>query len=241
MVKLFSNISFKAILVIIVLPLFWVSCNSQTAEQIVKSKSYLEALPKDKIADTNKAKPGDHIFLRIIKDENLLEIWVKQDGKHKLAESFPICYYSGGLGPKYKEGDGKSPEGFYFINKSRLNPHSSYHLAMNTGYPNSFDKANKYTGSYLMIHGNCVSIGCYAMTDKGIEKIYNWVEKALNNGQSIVRVHIFPFRMTQANLDKYKASKYYPFWKNIKTGYDFFEKNNRPPNVEVANKKYVFN
>ena len=217
-----------------------ISCSSQTEHQILQSKNYVDALPKEKIADSTNAKPGDPIFLRIIKDENLLEIWVNQNGKHKLAKTFPICYYSGGLGPKYKEGDGKSPEGFYFINKSRLNPHSSYHLAMNTGYPNTFDKANGYTGSYLMIHGNCVSIGCYAMTDKGIEKIYNWVEKALNNGQAIVRVHIFPFRMTESNLNKHKNSSYYPFWKNLKTGYDFFEKNNRPPNVEVVDKKYVF-
>ena len=170
MVKFYSNISFTVLLAFFVFPFVWLSCTSQTPAQLFKAKSYLDALPADKKADKNKAKPGDHIFLRIIKDENLLEIWVKEEGKHKLAKTFPICYYSGGLGPKYKQGDGKSPEGFYFINKSRLNPHSSYHLSMNTGYPNSFDRANGYTGDYLMIHGNCVSIGCYAMTDKGIEK-----------------------------------------------------------------------
>ena len=220
--------------------LFTFSCNAQVKAVQDSTKSYVAKLDTSLVADTVKATPGDHVFIRIIKDENLLELWVKQDDQYKLLKNFPICYYSGGLGPKYKEGDGKSPEGFYFINKSRLNPHSSYHLSMNTGYPNKFDKANGYTGSYLMIHGDCVSIGCYAMTDKGITEIYKWVEKALNNGQSLVRCHIFPFRMTEANLAKHKTSQYYSFWQNLKPGYEYFEKNNRPPNVEVENKKYIF-
>lgn len=237
MEKLFTRIAVFSFGIILLIAF---SCNGQNKPLQDSTVTYVSKLDSNLVADTVKAKPGDPIFIRIIKDENLLEIWVNQDNQYKLLKNFPICYYSGGLGPKYKQGDGKSPEGFYFINKSRLNPHSSYHLSMNTGYPNKYDRAHGYTGDYLMIHGDCVSIGCYAMTDKGIEEIYNWVEKALSNGQSIVRVHIFPFRMTKEKLDQHKTSKYYSFWENLKPGYDYFEKHNKPPNVEVVNKKYVF-
>ena len=138
-----------------------------------------------------------------------------------------------------KEGDKKTPEGFYSTKKSSLNPNSSYHLSFNIGYPNAYDKAHGYTGSLIMVHGNCVSIGCFAMTDKYIEEIYSIVERSLINGQNVIDVHVFPFKMTNKNMSKYSNSEYYNFWEELKPAYDNFEKKKVVPKIKVINKKYV--
>ena len=184
-------------------------------------------------------KIGNPLYIRVFKEEKELEMWIRNDkGTYSLYKVFDICTFSGGLGPKKKEGDKKSPEGFYYTKKSFLNPNSSYHLSFNIGYPNEYDRSHGYTGSLIMIHGNCVSIGCYAMTDKYIEEIYGIVEKTLNNGQEKINVDVFPFRMTQSNMNKHKKSEYYYFWKELKPGYDYFEENKMPPKIIVENKKY---
>ena len=186
------------------------------------------------------------LFIRIIKatpehDKGVLQMWKRGKGEQfQLDRSFDICTWSGALGPKLKEGDGQSPEGFYFIRPSSLNPNSSYHLSFNLGFPNAYDRARGFTGSFLMVHGDCVSIGCYAMTDDGIEEIYADVEAAFAGGQSFIRVHIFPFEMTEANLDAQRSNRNYVFWSNLKTGWDWFEREKTPPNVTVADKAYVF-
>jgi murein L,D-transpeptidase YafK len=181
------------------------------------------------------------IFIRIFKSEMTLEVWLRSETNYKLFRRYPICTYgSGGLGPKIREGDGKAPEGFYFVTPSLLNPVSRFHLSFNLGYPNSYDRHHGRTGSALMVHGSCVSIGCYAMTDSGIEEIFTLANAALRNGQSFFRVHIFPFKMNNENMQKHKGSEWYDFWSNLKEGYDFFETNNRiPPNVEVRGGRYV--
>jgi len=183
---------------------------------------------------------GDPLFIRIFKYTAELEIWIKVDKQYELLQNYEICRQSGYLGPKLKEGDLQGPEGFYFVNKSRLNPNSRFHLSFNLGYPNRYDRVHHRTGSALMVHGDCVSIGCFAMTDQKIEEIYELVEKALENGQKIVRVHIFPFRMTEAKMKHYRLHKWFDFWLNLKEGYDYFEEQGIPPNVEVEKKKYVF-
>lgn len=185
---------------------------------------------------------GDPIFIRIFKESNELEVWVKPEDsdEFELFKNYEICYYSGELGPKIRQGDGQSPEGFYFINAGRLNPWSSFHLSLNMGYPNSYDRTKGYTGNYLMIHGSCVSIGCYAMKDEGIEEIYTLAHKALEHGQTFFRVHSFPFRMTTAAMDRNANHKWIDFWQNLKTGYDWFEEKKTPPNVNVRNERYVF-
>ena len=139
-----------------------------------------------------------------------------------------------------KQGDRQSPEGFYFVTPASLNPNSSYHLSFNLGYPNAFDRAHGRTGDYLMVHGDCVSIGCYAMTDEGIEEIYTLLQAALGGGQPFVGVHAFPFEMSKDNLDKFKDNPNYEFWQNLKQGWDLFEHTARPPNVEVKDKRYYF-
>lgn len=183
---------------------------------------------------------GDKIYLRIFKQEGILEIWYKhKNNNYQLYRSWDICTFSGGLGPKKAEGDGKSPEGFYATEKNLLKPNSNYHLAFNIGYPNAYDRANGYTGSFIMIHGNCVSIGCYAMTDKGIEQIYAVVNQAINSGQKRIPIHIFPFRMTASNMQKFQNSAYMPFWSELKPAYDIFQSEHRVADITVHNKHYV--
>jgi len=185
------------------------------------------------------AKVGDPLFIRIFKREAILEVWIKADSKYRFLKAYKICAYSGRLGPKLKEGDRQAPEGFYSVNSSRLNPNSKFHLSFNLGYPNVYDRAHGRTGSYLMVHGNCVSIGCYAMTDAKIEEIYMLVEEALKKGQSSVQVHIYPFHMTVENMAAYSHYRWYDFWENLKEGYDYFEAEHLPPKISVENKRYV--
>ncbi len=186
---------------------------------------------------------GSPVYIRIFKEEKILEVWIQDSINFKLFKTYPICTYGkGGLGPKMKEGDMIAPEGFYFVVPNQLNPNSDFHLSFNLGYPNAFDRSHGRTGSALMVHGDCFSVGCYAMTDPVIEEIYAMVDAAFNHGQPFFRVHIFPFYMTDENMNIYKSSDSYLFWENIKEGYDFFMENSFiPPNVTVSNGKYVFN
>jgi murein L,D-transpeptidase YafK len=197
--------------------------------------------PKLKLHLENKGlQLGQNIFIRIFKETSELEVWIKGGNAFELFKTYEICNFSGKLGPKLKEGDYQSPEGFYFVTSKQLNPNSSYHLSFNLGFPNTYDRANARTGSYLMVHGNCVSIGCYAMRDAGIEEIYLLAEAALKNGQAFFRVHAFPFRMTPESMERHKGSEWLDFWQNLKTGYDFFEEHRVPPNVTVVENKYRF-
>jgi murein L,D-transpeptidase YafK len=183
---------------------------------------------------------GAPIFIRIFKESRELEVWI-QDGKEfKLFRIYEICRHSGELGPKLKEGDRQSPEGFYAVGPKQMNLRSRFHLSFNLGFPNAYDRARGRTGSFLMVHGACASIGCYAMTDSRIEEIYALADAALRNGQPFFRAHCFPFRMTTENLARRKDSRWLPFWTNLKTGYDWFEKKKTPPDVRVNKKRYVF-
>ncbi len=184
---------------------------------------------------------GNPIYIRIFKEENILELWVKKGSEFSLFKKYPICFYSGELGPKTKRGDKQAPEGFYYVKPNQLNPWSDFHLAFNIGYPNKYDREKGYTGSAIMVHGNCVSIGCFAMTDPLIEEIYTIINASFEEHQPFFRIHIFPFRMNEKRLTQEKDNKWLPFWDNLKEGYDWFEKKKNPPNVETINRKYVFN
>ena len=183
---------------------------------------------------------GAPTFIRIFKKEEVLEVWLQKDsGEYALFLDYPICIYSGELGPKTREGDKQSPEGFYAVGREAMNPNSQYHLSFNLGYPNAYDRAHGYSGSMLMVHGKCVSIGCYAMGDRQIEEIYTLVGSALQRGQPYVRVHAFPFRMTDANLAAYSEHRWYDFWRMLKPGYDYFERYHQPPEIDVIGGQYA--
>ena len=183
---------------------------------------------------------GDPVYLRAFKEESELEMWVKNrsSGKYEYFRTWKVAAQSGELGPKLAEGDRQVPEGFYFVPPSGMKPDSTFHLAFNIGYPNSYDRHHGRTGTFIMIHGNRVSIGCLAMTDRKIEEIYTLCDSALKNGQPYFRVHIFPFRMTDENMTR--DSKWSAFWANLKEGYDYFERRKTPPNVTLANGRYEF-
>lgn len=183
---------------------------------------------------------GQPVFLRIFKEESELEVWVKKGVTFELFKTFDICKFSGDLGPKRREGDKQSPEGFYTVSVSALNPWSDYHLSFNLGYPNEYDRIHNYTGGALMVHGKCESVGCFAMEDFPIEEIYTIIDAAMSNGQEQFAVHIFPFRMTWENLANNANSPWIPFWENLKQGYDFFQGHRNPPLVTVAEKRYAF-
>ncbi len=232
--------------IIVITAIVVVSAVSE-AQDVPSSERSRQAIArvKPKLLNDFSAKGfkwGSPIFIRIFKKEKELELWLKDNHNFRLLKTYRVCSYGWrGLGPKIRQGDGKAPEGFYFVTANGLNPLSEYHLSFNLGYPNAYDRAHARTGSALMVHGKCVSIGCYAMTDPIIEQIYALSDAALKNGQRFFRVHIFPFRMTNANMKKHTRSKWLHFWKNLKEGYDFFESNgHNPPNVEVKNKRYVF-
>ena len=198
---------------------------------------------------------GAPAYVRIFKKEGELELWLKVNNRYTLYRTFPICKWSGHLGPKLKEADYQSPEGFYAVSTKQLNPHSNYYRAFNVGYPNAFDKQNGRTGGLVMVHGACKSVGCFAMTDKGVEEIYGFVSAALSAGQREVPVHIFPFRLTDAALQKETTTsgwmsfvsqdavagkEWAAFWKNLKEGYDRFESTHEPPTVYACGDHYAF-
>jgi murein L,D-transpeptidase YafK len=181
------------------------------------------------------------VLVRIFKEESELEVW-KQDntGHFELLKTYPICRWSGELGPKIKLGDRQAPEGFYTITPGQMNPNSSYYLAINTGFPNSYDRANGRTGEFLMIHGDCSSSGCYAMTDEQIAEIYALARESFFGGQRAFQIQAYPFRMTPLNMAKHRDSPHMAFWKMIKEGYDHFEVTHLEPKVDVCDKRYVF-
>ena len=183
------------------------------------------------------------MYIRAFKSEMKLELWIKNSyhNEFKLFKTYDICSKSGALGPKIKEGDKQTPEGFYDVNLGRLNPNSKYFLSFNIGYPNQYDRAHKRTGSALMIHGECVSKGCLAMTNKSIAEIYLIIEQNFKYGHKSIPVHIFPFRMTDQNMAARRYSNWHHFWKDIKQGYDYFEKHRVPPQISVRNKRYIVN
>ena len=185
---------------------------------------------------------GAPIFVRIFKEESELEVWkARDDGRFYHFKTYPICNWSGNVGPKTALGDKQAPEGFYRVSDTQMNPNSQYYLAFNLGYPNAYDRSLQRTGDALMVHGKCKSVGCYAMTDALMEEIYSLAREALKGGQTSFEVHAFPFRMTEANMVRYQGNPNVPFWKTLKLGYDFFEKYRLPPTVAVCEKRYVVN
>ena len=205
-----------------------------------KSIASVESVLKKELS-LQGLKYGAPIFIRIFKDPGVLEVWLEsRDGTFKNFKNYDICTFSGDFGPKIKQGDNQSPEGFYFVNAERLNPWSRFHLSFNLGYPNKYDRYHGRTGSALMVHGNCVSIGCYAMTDDYINEIYALAAASLKSGQPFFRVHSFPFKLESEALSKHRSNQWHSFWLNLKQGYDYFENHKKPPNVEVLNGKYIF-
>jgi len=189
----------------------------------------------------NNMAPSSPILMRIFKKESVLEVWKQtREGRFALLKSFPICRWSGQLGPKRRQGDRQSPEGFYAISARQMNPNSAYHLSFDTGYPNAYDRAQGASGSALMVHGICSSAGCYAMTNRQISEIFALAREALAAGQGAFQLQAFPFRMSAENMAKHRADPNIDFWRQLKEGYDHFEATAQEPQVSVVGARYAF-
>ena len=187
----------------------------------------------------SKSQP---ILIRSYKKESELEVWKQRaDGKYALLKTYPMCRWSGQLGPKKREGDRQAPEGFYAIGPAQMNPNSSFYVSFNMGYPNAYDRSHGRSGAHLMVHGACSSAGCYSMTDDQIGELYALVREAHNGGQRAVQMQALPFRMTPENLAKHRLDPNIAFWKNLKEGSDIFEVTGQEPAVGVAGGRYAFN
>jgi murein L,D-transpeptidase YafK len=185
------------------------------------------------------------LYVAAYKSEGKLELWLKAGNQkaYKLFKTYNFCARSGTLGPKIKEGDLQTPEGFYYINV--FNPKSNFHLSLGVNYPNPIDKlrsGKEKTGGDIYIHGNCVTVGCIPLTDEKIKEVYVLAVEAKNTGQEQIPVHIFPFKMTGGNLDKYliRFPQHKGLWTNLQSGYKYFEKHHIPPVVALQEDKYSF-
>ncbi|UKT62576.1 L,D-transpeptidase family protein [Pedobacter mucosus] len=185
------------------------------------------------------------MVINAYKTEGKLEIWLKNKSKrsYSLFKIYDFCAHSGTLGPKIIEGDGQTPEGFYYINV--FNPLSSFHLSLGLNYPNSVDSArtgkDKKPGGDIYIHGNCVTVGCIPLTDEMIKEVYILAVESRNSGQDKIPVNIFPFKMTNGNMKKHLVQ--FPsqkgFWQTLQQGYRSFEKNGNMAKILEVNGNYL--
>lgn len=236
--KMFSRARFAALAVTVSLAL--AGCNGQGDGVSARSRQPLSPKILAVMSEKDMA-PQNPILVRVFKEESELEVWkTTSKGTYALLKTYPICRWSGELGPKVKIGDRQTPEGFYNITPGLLNPNSSYYLAINTGFPNAFDKSYGRTGEFLMIHGDCSSAGCYAMTDEQIAEIYALAREALAGGQRSFQIQAMPFRMTPENMARHRNNPNMAFWRNLKQGYDHFEVTHLEPKVNVCGRQYVF-
>jgi murein L,D-transpeptidase YafK len=195
-------------------------------------------LAKMEALDTTPSSPT---VIRTYKKEAELEIWkMKSNGEYALLKTYPMCRWSGQLGPKKREGDMQVPEGFYSIAPGQMNPNSHYYLAFNVGYPNAYDRAYGRTGGSVMVHGVCSSAGCFSMTDEQVADIYAIARDSFAGGQREIQLQSYPFHMTAQNMAKFRLDPNIDFWKNLKDGSDHFEVTKNEPSVLVCGKHYVF-
>lgn len=230
----------RAAALVAVAALALAACNATDSEVARKAN---KPLSPQMVALLGKKdmSPASPMLVRIFKEESELEVWkVAADGNYALLKTYPICRWSGELGPKVRMGDRQAPEGFYTITPGQMNPNSSYYLSFNLGFPNAFDRAYGRTGEFLMVHGDCSSAGCYAMTDEQISEIFSLARESFAGGQRAFQVQAYPFRMTPKNLAKHRNNPNMAFWRNLKQGYDHFDVSRQEPKVNVCGRAYVF-
>jgi murein L,D-transpeptidase YafK len=209
---------------------------AQTARSLAPIPAATLSLMRAK--NTDAAAP---LVIRTFKKEAELEVWkLNAAGRYVYIKAFPICRWSGQLGPKHHSGDRQTPEGFYAIGPSQMNPNSHYYLSFDTGFPNAYDRAQGASGSAVMVHGTCSSMGCFAMTDKQAGEIYAIAREALKGGQKAFQLQAYPFHMTPENMALYRTDPNIGFWNQLKEGYDRFESTGEILEPGVEGKRYVF-
>jgi murein L,D-transpeptidase YafK len=215
---------------------------SEEPDQIPTSRAYQPLSPQMLALMQEKGTtPAAPMLIRTYKKEAEFEIWkMRSDGQYALLKTYPMCRWSGQLGPKLREGDRQVPEGFYTIAPAQMNPNSSYYLSFNVGYPNAYDRAHGATGESIMVHGACSSAGCFSMTDQQIAEIYAVAREAFAGGQREIQMQSLPFHMTPENFARYRLDRNIAFWKELKTGSDNFEVTRQDVKVGVCDGHYVF-
>ncbi len=192
----------------------------------------------ERLAERGLVK-GRAIYIRVFKQESELELWMQNSGgTFTLLATYPVCHWTGTIGPKLKEGDKQSPEGFYSVGAPQTRLVGRWRRAFNLGFPNLHDQLLNRTGSYILIHGGCSSVGCFAMTDPVQEEIYTLAGSALSSGQERFQVHVFPFRMTTANIAQRAEHEWAHTWADLKPAYDSFERTRVPPRVVLCGVRY---
>lgn len=233
----------RALLVAVALSGTLAACSTFDYD-LAQSERSIQPIPAKLVATMNAKgmSPTSPVLVRVYKQESELELW-KQDssGRYALLKTYPICRWSGKLGPKTRSGDRQAPEGFYTVARHQMNPDSRYYLSFNLGYPNRLEAALGHSGEALMIHGACSSSGCYAVTDQAAAEIYAVAREAFRGGQAAFQVQALPFRMTPENLALHRDDPNMPFWRTLKEGSDHFEVTRREPQVGVCGARYVFN
>ncbi|SFK37513.1 L,D-transpeptidase family protein [Methylorubrum salsuginis] len=202
-----------------------------------------QPIPADTLAKmaAKGTTPAAPILLRAYKRESEIELWKRdRSGRYVPIKTYPICRWSGQLGPKTRNGDRQVPEGFYTVAKSQMNPNSRYYLSFDIGYPNAYDRAHGATGSAIMVHGICSSMGCFAMTDQVAGELFALAREAFAGGQTAFQFQAFPFRMTAANMARHRTDPNIGFWRQLKEGSDRFEATGEEPVVGVTAGRYSF-
>ncbi|MGE0024319.1 MAG: murein L,D-transpeptidase family protein [Hyphomicrobium sp.] len=219
-----------------------------SADRIERQRAFVEGrMPLARTPDVGHLRErlaalgmsaGSPALVRIFKDTSELEVWLEKGERFELFATYPICHWSGTLGPKQREGDKQTPEGFYTITNRQMRQLGRWPTAINLGFPNAFDRAHRRDGSYILMHGGCSSVGCFAMTNPVINEVYGLVKAAIKDGQRHVPVHVFPFRLTDEALAQHAASPWHDFWTTLAAGYQSFERTRRPPRVGVCEGEY---
>lgn len=189
-------------------------------------------------------KLGDPVFLRVFKDEQVLEVWM-QPGRGKdfvHYKTYLLCQPAGPAGPRVNGRDLQLPEGFYGVTLHSLRPWHRHYLAFEIGYPNAADRHQRRPNRTVLVQGDCVGSGSLALSNPNIEELYTLVAAALEAGQESICVNLFPFRLTDSRMNQELASQalWLEFWGNLKEGYDYFEIVRRPPSPSVKAGRYGF-
>lgn len=196
-------------------------------ERVRQAKADKEALLQKEFEACGLTYPPKNVFIRIFKHEKQLEFWVKENKQYELFKIYPFCYASGNLGPKRKQGDLQVPEGIYYID--RFNPFSNFYLSLGINYPTETDKKLAHSddpGGDIFIHGDCVSVGCVAITDDLIKEVYWLAAQAKSSGQQKIPVHLFPFQLNHTFKwlrFKLQYPQHQNFWKGLLEPFEDFE------------------
>src|ERR1700741_465099 len=181
----------KIRIILILLMSFHILLNAQSFKAEQQKAARVKTAYSEKWEDLKKEMQkkgidanGFEMYIRVFKQEKKVEVWLrsKTEKEFKAFKTYDICASSGVLGPKRRQGDGQVPEGFYTV--AAFNPYSSYYLSLGVSYPNASDRiiGKNNLGGDIMIHGNCVTIGCMPLTDTYIKEVYVMAVEARNGG-----------------------------------------------------------